>query len=407
MEKKDLSNLNYEKEKEAALYHFNNLNWSDACECCANLIQINPNDPDTLFIFGTSLAQLGDVKDAYTVSGKLITLKPEVNDYQVLHSILSELNNTNDTPRIRDKPVNSIPIIDQPREKITLVTACMNRMEHLIKSVNKWIEIKDIDEIIIVDWNNPSPIADRIKPNDKIKLIRVISEEKWVLSYAYNIGITHAKNKIIFKCDADCVPNENIFKHLPSDRFFYSGYWKNGITTGKASVNGQCFFRKEDFERVNGYSEYIRTYGRDDEDYYDRLQQAGIRRLEIAAEMLEMINHSNELRTSNQFNEESKSHKIKSILSSTSYNEMKNYYIGKALPWGKYRKRATYIYTKTEHQNYIVAERIKSLDLEIPKQVKESAKLFSLRHLAATKLNKKTSELINANESDCLAILLH
>jgi predicted glycosyltransferase involved in capsule biosynthesis len=200
-------------------------------------------------------------------------------------------------------------------------------MEHLVDSISKWIAITSIDEIIIVDWNNPEPISNTIKPDNKIKIIRVISEPKWILSYAYNIGIQCAKNELIFKCDADCVPNEKIFNLIPTNQYFYSGYWKNGLTVGKASVNGQCYFRKEDFEKVNGYSEYIRTYGRDDEDLYDRLQYTGLKRLEIKPDMLEIMNHSNEMRTSNQFDAEIKTNKLNPILSNPSYNEMKNYYV--------------------------------------------------------------------------------
>jgi hypothetical protein len=46
-------------------------------------------------------------------------------------------------------------------------------------------------------------------------------------------------------------------------------------------------FAKAQFEAIDGYSELIRTYGRDDEDFYDRLIAAGYARREIPPELPE------------------------------------------------------------------------------------------------------------------------
>src|SRR5690606_31623737 len=95
----------------------------------------------------------------------------------------------------------------------------------------------------------------------RIRLVRVQNEPRWILSYAYNLGISLARHPIILKCDADCFPQPGILSARPDDSTFFAGHWRSGVKVGKPSVNGQCLFTKARFEAVNGYSEVIRTYG--------------------------------------------------------------------------------------------------------------------------------------------------
>ena len=82
---------------------------------------------------------------------------------------------------------------------ISVISACKNRVDALSISVSSWILFDEIDEIIIVDWNSDDNVKKYLKKNnilsDKIKIIEVVNSIPWILSWAYNIGFFHAKNK--------------------------------------------------------------------------------------------------------------------------------------------------------------------------------------------------------------------
>jgi GT2 family glycosyltransferase len=44
-------------------------------------------------------------------------------------------------------------------------------------------------------------------------------------------------------------------------------------------LGGLMYIYREDFDAVNGYNEYIQTYGYDDIDLYDRLQAMGLKKI--------------------------------------------------------------------------------------------------------------------------------
>ena len=43
---------------------------------------------------------------------------------------------------------------------LSLVTACMNRDHHLRRTLPHWLALPGVDEVLIVDWSNPSPLDD-------------------------------------------------------------------------------------------------------------------------------------------------------------------------------------------------------------------------------------------------------
>ena len=389
-EKKSLASELFEKEK-----------WSELSEICAEIVKLQPNDCDNLFMFATSLAHLGELLNAAIVAEKLVNINPNKFHYRQLRNILTKKDEEkiNQTSSILINETNLV------RKKISLVTACMNRTDHLKESLPMWLKLPGLDEIIIVDWSNSEPLLELGDLDSRIKIIRVESEIKWILSYAYNIGVSNAKNEIIFKCDSDCIPNEEIFVNIPNENCFYAGYWKSGMKQGKASVNGQCLFLKNQFESVNGYSEYIRTYGRDDEDFYDRLILTGLNRKEIVPQILNFIDHTNEMRVGNQF--KSATNPQDAIYRSTAYNEMYNYYIGKNMTWQTKDRRAKYIAKKRFQNGSAILNRIKEFELTIPDKVQSEAEIFSLRYMLKTKKLLDDNIINNLGREDCIKKILN
>jgi len=263
----------------------------------------------------------------------------------------------------------------------TLVTACMNRESHLRANLPRWLELPGLAEIIVVDWSNQRSLEDLRSIDSRVAVVRVEGESKWILSYAYNVGIARAAHPVVVKCDADCLPRREVLALVPGAEGFFAGHWKSGAAVNKPSVNGQCVLTKAQFETVNGYSEVIRTYGRDDEDFYDRLITAGFARREISPAHLDFIAHSHGERTVNQFAPGSNPTVEARILRDPLYNEMHNAFIAQRLPWGPASNRARYREIGSDDR-LTVLRRDQAAEIPIPPEIENQARLFALRYMA-------------------------
>ncbi len=279
----------------------------------------------------------------------------------------------------------------------------MNREEHLRRSLPEWLKLPGLAEVVVVDWSNARPLIDLTRLDTRVRVVRAEGEPKWVLSYAYNLGVSRAASPLILKCDADCQPRSPVTALRPGDGHFYAGYWKSGAPVGKPSVNGQCLFSRAQFDAVNGYSEFIRTYGRDDEDFYDRLIAAGYERREIAPSELEFLEHRHEARMANQVSPGEAG--IEGWLRrEVVYNEMRNAYLARALPWGPARPRAAFATVETG-ERWEVVRRDADAELAIPALVAASARLASLRYLVQKVARLPAPAAARLDERACLALL--
>ena len=158
---------------------------------------------------------------------------------------------------------------------ISLITAVKNREETLRQAISSWLKLGEIDEIIIVDWSSDQSLAPLVKSfaDDRICLIRVEGQEKWILSFAYNLAACCASRDKLLKTDADVLIKPDFFeKNILTPGSFISGDWRMGRDDNEKHLNGTVFLYRSDFIRVNGYNEYIKSYGWDDSDLYTRLE---------------------------------------------------------------------------------------------------------------------------------------
>jgi glycosyltransferase involved in cell wall biosynthesis len=282
----------------------------------------------------------------------------------------------------------------------TLVTACMNREGHLQRSLARWLELAFIREIIIVDWSNSRPLLDLPDVDVRIRVLRVVDEPRWVLSYAFNLGVSHASHEIVIKCDADAIPGCEIQNCEPGQSRFFAGNWRTGRAAGMASVNGQCIFLKEQFTRVNGYSEFFRFYGRDDEDFYERLINSGCARREIPPSAFEMIDHTSGDRLENQISIESDDSIDRFLASSPAFFEMQNSYIGKNLPWDSRYPRARYETIGSLPRARVLRRRV-DLELAVPPVISGEARKFATRCVAKGLLKIPDDKFAGLEEDAC------
>jgi hypothetical protein len=289
--------------------------------------------------------------------------------------------------------------------KVSLVTACMNREAHLRESLSHWLALPCISEIVIVDWSNRTPLRDLVAIDDRIKVIRVDDEPQWILPYAFNVGISLVSNEVIIKSDADSAPRKEIENYEPNASAFFAGDWQRGQPVGKASINGQCVISRTQFERVNGYSELIRTWGREDWDFYDRLILAGYSRREIPPDVFDLIEHSDSERLTNQ----RRTGDVKSLddflEQSLPFLEARNFYIGKTMPWGPWFMRAQYETLESVPRAQVVRRR-KDLEIAVPTPVAEEARKFATRSVVTSLLGLPADGSERLDETACRQLIL-
>lgn len=185
-----------------------------------------------------------------------------------------------------------------PLERISAVTACMNRNVHILDSVPTWIASKRFEEIIIVDYGSIEPLEETLGraglvDHPSMRLIR-IEAEKWCLAEAFNTGLFRAQSPFTIKLDADTLILGRAEKSLRlSAQEFRTGNWR---TFANNVLNGIVLAPTDAIQRVGGYNEQIRRYGWDDCDFYERLSELFLIKTDLLEREFRSLDHSDDER---------------------------------------------------------------------------------------------------------------
>ena len=191
---------------------------------------------------------------------------------------------------------------------ISLVVPVMNRSERIIPCLSTWIDHDEISEIVIVDWSSTIPVyndpsLEAITKNRKIKIIRVNEEDYFVsMSHSLNIGIIHASGDHVLKIDIDYqLINPFLLKTIQRSQFKKHLFCGTIPNKKNYDFHGFCFFEKKYFTEINGYNENCRGWGFDDEDFYRRMEKAGLERVVIMniSNFIYHMPHGDDLRVAN------------------------------------------------------------------------------------------------------------
>lgn len=195
------------------------------------------------------------------------------------------------------KPVSLYP--DAISEGISLFTAVKNRSEMLEAALQTWITHDKIDEIIILDWGSDeslNPLVQKYQ-NGKIMLAVAPDQLRWILSPAFNLAARLTRRSMILKIDADTKILPGFFeKHRLTPGIFFCGNWRLARNENEAHLNGNLFVYRSDFFKINGYNEFVKTYGWDDSDLYDRLVSSGLSRRDLDPGFLCHIGHGDRMK---------------------------------------------------------------------------------------------------------------
>jgi|GEM_PF-1512078 len=261
---------------------------------------------------------------------------------------------------------------------ISLVSCSMNRNENLLTSLESWLQL-NVDEIIIIDWSSQVPVSEALKHinDERIKIIRVNGEKHWILSYAFNIGLRFAKYEKIYKLDADIKVKPNFLEqnHIDKNQFV-RGSWKIALEQNNPKqihVNGSFGCHKVHLQEIGYFNEYIRTYGWDDSNLYQRLAyDCGLGQKFLSPDSLVHIEQKNSDRLLHQ---QIKTHFFLEQIDATEFNNFTNMYIANILAfWPKQLLQDYQI--ELQSQNIWESKRI-TQDIPIPAYVINDAESYS------------------------------
>jgi hypothetical protein len=264
---------------------------------------------------------------------------------------------------------------------ISIVTCCMNRNDNLVKALQTWLALP-VDEIIIVDWSSSPTVNDSIShiQDDRIKVVRVEGEPKWILTYGFNVGLRFASYSKIYKFDADIqVSTDFLQKNTISSNLFVRGYWKEALDRGEDNqmyVNGSFGCEKEALKEIGYYNELIRTYGWDDSDLYERLSsQQGLSTKYLDFHSVLHLEQKEEDRTIHQ---DVITDSFLGRVKSTEFNNHRNKFIGRMTDYWNIHRLQNYK-LESRNGNSWVYRRI-SPDIKIPSYIIDDANRYAAIH---------------------------
>lgn len=220
------------------------------------------------------------------------------------------------------------------KASIAIVTVCMNREEHLVRTASAVARWPHHQAHIIVDWSSDTPLLHSHLPSDsRIRLVRVNQEKVWSPALAYNFGISLVTSDYVMRMDADCWPELcwEPFKMLSPDTAY--------VGQGGAGRFGQFLMPLEMFDRVGGFNERMVGWGFEDKDLRFRLEfQLGVRLVELDNRLIGVLEHSNEKRVSGQGVST-----VQQSLAALRASRLRNQFIAAYCPHGRFSPKSLYI----------------------------------------------------------------
>ena len=169
-------------------------------------------------------------------------------------------------------------LLNEPiKPGICLFTYIMNRRQNLEKYFKSWLN-KSVDQIIILDWSSKEDNYDIIKNiNDsRVIYVKVVGEPSFIRTYAQNLAAKFCKYDKILKIDSDISITDNFFeKNVLNPGEFIVGNFMCARDDNEKYTHGNVYLYLNDYFRIGGYNELIKTYGNDDSDFSLRLQLLG------------------------------------------------------------------------------------------------------------------------------------
>jgi hypothetical protein len=303
--------------------------------------------------------------------------------------------------------------------QFSVFTACMNRNDNLVRALSSWLAHAEIGEVVIVDWSSKTEVANSIADvmDERVKIIRVSGEASWVYTLPFNLAAKHTSKQYLLRIDADVVLKEDFFQ---VDQFNYAEYL-TGNDEDDTSLTGMLCVHRDHFFAVNGYNEFIRSYGWEDYDIFGRLElERSLRHNFFSPGTAYHIPHSNEERTRHSHLQgylsrppEELQHdvltalerittrragltrearlrrleelcsnglvleeSIKMVTADPEFHSMKNRYLSEIMPWSSSQRQALYEQQSAANDKVLLLKRADNNNL-VPDNIMRKAELYS------------------------------
>ena len=231
----------------------------------------------------------------------------------------------------------------------------MNRTAQIITNIDSWLN-QSINELVIVDWSSNDNLQQFLtsKNDNRIKYIRVINEKFFLRTYGFNFGINNfCTYDKVMKLDCDVTIQNNFFEtHQLKNNSFFCGEWLIARDDNERSLHGNVYFNMKDFLKINGYNNFIKSYGWEDSDLVIRLMLLGLTKNTFDYNYMYHIPHTNISRITNTTT------KIFPQVQTLMYKKLS---IKSDFIWNKNHIYPEYIINKIS-DNYYICKRINDIE---------------------------------------------
>lgn len=168
--------------------------------------------------------------------------------------------------------------------KISFCTTCMNRVEHLQKTLPQNVknnsDYSNI-EFVILDYNSTDGLEQWMRKSlsgwhEKVVYYKTFEPQSYARSHSRNMAFRLATGDILCNLDADNFAGKGFASFINKMFIANSEIYLSAKKEGLQDIIGKICFKKNDFEKVGGYDEEIINYGFEDNDIKNRLKNSGL-----------------------------------------------------------------------------------------------------------------------------------
>ena len=239
----------------------------------------------------------------------------------------------------------------------TIVTRIRNRNAIFADSLPNWLQF-DMP-IIVVDYRDDScesayEVVTAIPATESVTVIETKYEYMFLLSHAWNIGISQVQTENILLFDVDNIMLPNFFT---ANTLVENSAIVGMLTPDSWHLTGICFTATEIINRVGGFNENMVYMGHHDIDLYNRMHKAGCKLYGFATGTAIHKDHPRHMNTVNQWvDTNSLSDEVHYNVYET-MNEL-NRRIAEHLPWSFASRRVEWNLTKIANSRFLAERKI-------------------------------------------------
>lgn len=201
--------------------------------------------------------------------------------------------------------------------KISFCTVSMNRLEHIMATIEKNIaDNSDYEnvEFLLLDYNSDDGLDNYVLENlstyiesGKMTYYRTYTPQSFNRSHSRNLMFKLAAGDIVVNIDADNFTGKGFAAYVNEvfagcENCFMTAIHRENHLNKHKDVLGRIGLLKSEFLKIRGFDEKLKGYGFEDYDLISRLENTGLQRKLISDQLfLNAIPHTDDKRIENEF----------------------------------------------------------------------------------------------------------